>query len=118
VLAYDGSESSVHAIRQFAYLFPDLCAADTLLVYASDEDESIPDQSFMEELISRHFPKLKSFKINLDPRRYFDAWIGDRQNSILVCGSFGRSRLSRFLKSSFAAQEIADHKLPVFVAHL
>ena len=33
VLAYDGSDSSVYAIKQFAYLFPELCDNPTLLVF-------------------------------------------------------------------------------------
>ena len=42
ILAYDGSASSVFAIKQFAYLFPDLCDNKTILVYATEETGDIP----------------------------------------------------------------------------
>lgn len=118
VLAYDGSDASIHAIRQFAYLFPDLIEHDTLLVYASEGEGDIPYRPYIEELLARHFPKLKLFKPELDPEKYFDVWIRDRKNSILVCGSFGRSHISRLFKKSFAFQEILDQQIPVFSAHL
>ncbi len=37
ILAYDGSPASVHAIRQFSYLFEDLCDTPTALVYLADK---------------------------------------------------------------------------------
>jgi hypothetical protein len=39
ILAYDGSEESVFAIKQFAYVFPELAKNKTLLVYQDDRDE-------------------------------------------------------------------------------
>ena len=56
ILAYDGSESSVFAIKQFAYLFPELASNNTILVFAkSKEVEELPDQDYIEELAARHY---------------------------------------------------------------
>ena len=45
VIAYDGTASSVYAMKQFAYLFPELCSSETLLVYSKDkEGNDLPDE--------------------------------------------------------------------------
>ena len=39
-LAYDGKASSVHALKQFAYLFPERCDMDSILVSAEEESDA------------------------------------------------------------------------------
>lgn len=119
VLTYNGSDDSVYAIKQFAYLFPELCANETLLVYSKAEaDTEIPDQEFIEELAARHFPNLTILKLRLDPKEYFTTWLIDRKSTVLVSGAFSRSVFSQLFKKSFITDVITDHKLPVFIAHL
>lgn len=118
VLTYDGSESSVYAIKQFAYLFPEFLNQPTLLVYSKDEyEDDIPNAEYIEELASRHFPNLEIMKLHLDPKDFFATWVRDRKNTIVVSGSFGRSSLSRVFKKSFIKNVIRDHKLPLFITH-
>jgi nucleotide-binding universal stress UspA family protein len=118
ILAYDGSEESVYAIKQFAYLFPELTNRETLLVYADDDaEEDFPDKIQIEELAARHFKNLTFFKLNLNPKKYFSTWVSEKGSSILISGSYGRSGLSRLFKKSFIQEVIADHRLPVFIAH-
>src|ERR1051325_3777806 len=46
ILAYDGSASSVYAIKQFAYLFPEWSDLETILVYANEkEGEELPEET-------------------------------------------------------------------------
>jgi len=117
ILAYDGSESSVYAIKQFAYVFPEFTDNKTVLVYAGDDVENpLPEEQNIEELCSRHFADLTLFKLGIEPKKYFSVWSSDREGSIIVCGSFGRSSLSMLFKKSFVADVIRDHKLPVFIA--
>jgi hypothetical protein len=117
ILAYDGSKSSVYAIKQFAYLFPEMTANRTLLVYANEEDDTMPDQEFIEELAARHFPDLTIMKLAINPKKHFATWLSEKEASILVSGAFGRSMISRLFKKSFITNVIKEHKLPVFVTH-
>jgi nucleotide-binding universal stress UspA family protein len=118
ILAYDGSESSVYAIKQFTYLFPELCCRETLLVYASNQlDGSFPDEIQMEELVSRHFNDLTLFKLDANPRKYFSAWLREKKGTIMVAGAFGRSGLSELFRKSFITEVIKEHRTPVFIAH-
>ncbi len=118
ILAYDGSEDSVYAIKQFAYLFPELANRNSLLVYANtDAEEDFPDKILVEELAARHFGNLTLFKLDVKPKKYFSTWISEKKSAMLVSGSYGRSGLSQLFKKSFIKEVIADHRLPVFIAH-
>ena len=117
ILAYDGSDDSIFAIKQFAYLFPELTNLQTLLVYANNDEGNIPDKSLIKELAARHFNKLSMVTLDIDPRKYFKSWVEDKTCPILVSGSYGRSGFSQLFKRSFVKDIIADHRMPVFIAH-
>jgi len=118
ILAYDGSESSVYAIKQFAYLFPELCKHETLLVYSSaKEDHDLPEKQQIEELTKQYFLDASLLKLDFDPKKNFGRWINENSSAILVSGSFGRSMFSEMFKRSFVSDVIAEHRLPVFIAH-
>jgi hypothetical protein len=118
ILAYDGSEASVFAIKQFAYIFPELAQNETLLVYAdNDNDKEIPSRQLIVELAAQHYENLTLYKLDVDPGKYFDTWISERKSSILISGSFSRSAFSQVFKKSFVSDIIKEHKLPVFIAH-
>ena len=118
ILAYDGSESSVYAIKQFLYLFPELCKHETLLVYSSEKDnDSLPEKEQIEELTKQHFSDVSILKLEFDPKKHFGKWINENSNAILVSGSFGRSMFSEMFRKSFVSDVIAEHRLPVFIAH-
>jgi hypothetical protein len=54
ILAYDGKESSVYAIKQFAYLFPELAGNETMLLYVnSGENKDMPHQNEISELVGQ-----------------------------------------------------------------
>lgn len=117
ILAYDGSESSVFAIKQFAYLFPELAALSTIVVYASEKRVPIPDFDYIKELSARHFSNLEFLKLDVAPEDYFNVWFKNTKDPMLVVGSYSRSAFSEMFKDSFASEIIKEHKFPVFIAH-
>jgi hypothetical protein len=118
ILTYDGSASSVYAIRHFAYLFPELCDLETVLIFISkDETTPIPFESHIEELAVRHFKNLTVTKLDFDYKKYLSTWIAEKKSAIVVAGAFSRSALSRFFNKSFVADLIKDQKMPVFIVH-
>jgi hypothetical protein len=118
VLAYDGSNSSVYAIKQFAYLFPELANNETLLVFSKNQEEvALPDEELIYELVSHHFKNVLTLTLTINPKKYFSAWLSEQSPPILVSGSFGRSRVSQLFRKSFVTDVIAEHQLPVFIAH-
>jgi hypothetical protein len=118
ILCYDGSASSVFAIKQYAYLFPNAARCETLIVTANDEEANeMPDEKNIEELASRHFPNLSLMKLRMRSGDHFGNWIKEHSRFILVSGSFGRSSFSQVFKRSFVSGIIREHKFPLFLAH-
>lgn len=118
ILTYDGSEASVYAIKQFAYLFPGLCDRKTLVVYVDEDvDVNMPDEKKIRDLVCRHFDQSAYLTLHLDARKYLNTWLSEQQGGILVSGAFGRSSLSRLFNPSFIYGVITEHRLPVFIAH-
>lgn len=117
VLAYDGSKSSVFAIKQFAYLMPELSCKSTLLVYAANPDKPIPDMYYIKELAARHFNDLTILKLEADAHKYFETMMLDKRSPLLVAGAYDRSQFSNLFKKSFASDLINDFLFPVFIAH-
>lgn len=117
VLAYDGSASSVYAIKQFSYILNELCNKDVMVVHeAAANSEKIPDEALIEELAARHFntPNLLMFHKHM---MRLAEWVKVKQSAMLVTGSYSRSNFSEMFRKSFVSKIIRDHKMPVFIAH-
>jgi len=118
ILAYDGSESSIYAIKQYACIFPEMSKKETLLVFAKEEiGTSLPDDEYIKELAACHYNDLTLMKLHSNSKKEFNDWIKNKKGSILVSGAFGRSVLSQLFRKSFIAGAISDHQLPIFVSH-
>lgn len=117
VLTYDGSESSIFAIKQFAYIFPELAKKETILLSISQHEDDMPDDGMAVELISRHFPNLQIQSLPLKHKKDFAEWMQDKPDSFIVMGSFSRSFFSQLFKKSFASDVISNIKMPLFISH-
>ena len=120
VLTYDGSANSMHAIRQYKYLFPELASLQTHLLSVVDEDvrQNEKENTQLNDWLAQHF---KNFTINIrygHPELEMVDFINRSGNSIVVMGAFGRSSLSRWLQSSHAEKILSDTKATVFTTHL
>lgn len=117
MLAYDGSESSVYSIRQFASTFPELCSRKTLLFHIEEKKKQLPDKILIEELVARHFSDLTITSIASESMATVSNLMREQQNPMLVSGSFGRSGLSVLFRKNFVMDVIEQGLGPVFVAH-
>lgn len=118
VLTYDGGEAAVYAIKQFAYVLPELCKLETTLFFASHKEEELPERDRMSELAARHFENLSLQRMDIaKPAKVFNEWIAEKRGTMVVAGSFARSGLSESIRRSFVYETIADHKVPIFIAH-
>ncbi|GEP93589.1 hypothetical protein SAMN05660909_05499 [Chitinophaga terrae (ex Kim and Jung 2007)] len=117
VLTYDGEASSTHAIKSFAYLFPQLCNRRTILVYGTSSDRQIPEIDEIKELAGHHYSNIEFYRLNADPRRYFDTWLEETRHPIVVSGAYGRTGISRTFRRSFVHEVMRDHILPIYIDH-
>ena len=87
---------------------------ETLLVFSGTKKALFLTSNTYEELATQHFKNLTLFKLEINPKKYFDTWASEESGAIVVSGSYGRSSLSQLLHKSFVTDVIAAHKLPVF----
>jgi hypothetical protein len=118
VIAYDGEKESMHAIKQFVYLFPELIELPTeILHFTGKSTNEIPNRDLLREYAFAHFQSQYTSKQLFDPKKYLTDWLEEKKNALLVTGSFSRSAFSNTFHSSFSSQVISEHQCPVFIAH-
>jgi hypothetical protein len=118
ILAYDGSDEAVYALKQFCYLFPQMSRNETMLVYVDENEmKDFPERACIIELASQHFPRLRMEKLQMNPKKNFSNWVSEKKGAMLISGSFTRSVLSEIFSSSFVDDIIKKQMLPVFIAH-
>lgn len=117
IFTYDGSASSMHAMKQFIYLFPHFTDLDTLIVYTDIQNGEIPAVSMLQEYAQQHFSRLAYYRLNIDAEKYFGTWIENRGAALIVSGAYGRSSFSEFFRKSFMEKIVHEQEAPLFIAH-
>lgn len=118
LFTYDGLASSVFAIKQFTYLFPEFRGKRITILHVSDKTSQRDAQAsrliewlklyFFDAHIEIHSGNLQSTLLDFCLKR---------QNLIVVMGAFGRSSVSRFFKESAAELLIETIAHPIFISH-
>ena len=118
IFAYDGSASSVYAIKQFTYLFPMFKNKKAVMVNVNREERSAMVEQFkMKEWLSAHYQDVSFVILNGSASDELLGYLLGKKDAIAVLGAYGRGILSRFLKPSHASLLLRTINLPVFIAH-
>ncbi|MGC4102558.1 adenine nucleotide alpha hydrolase family protein [Ferruginibacter sp.] len=118
LMCYDSGASSLFAIRQFAYLFPNLAGKRSVLVCINDtKTEDLPEYEMLSELLEGHYPYLQIHNIREADKKHFAEWLAGQPNSYVVMGAFSRGMLSEIFRKSFAKDVIRDIRMPLFISH-
>lgn len=121
VLAYDGSRSSVFAIKQFYYQLPKLADRRVVVLHINKEEHGKEHENeFFKEWLEMHFPKVSFLELSGNARDIlFEYFMSHNENNdrLLVTGSFGRNFLSTLFKPSTAELVLKAVDLPIFISH-
>lgn len=112
IFAYDGTASSVFAIKQFTYLFPGLKVKKAVVVSASENA-----YERLAGWFSYHYPDNGFELMAGDVADELFAYLIDKKDSLVVLGAYGQGVLSRFFKPSQAELLLKSVNLPLFIAH-
>jgi len=119
VLCYDGTPSSVYAIKSFSYLFPDMADLKTTVISINEKPTNhLKDAHNFKDLIHMHY-KGAEFEVlagdaNEELIKYLQANGG---HSIVVMGAYGRNAISRLFHQSLSNKVIKELNTPVFITH-
>jgi len=118
-IAYDGSESSVVAMKMFSYLFPEWSELNTTILNVNRTSSNhLPKNRDIKDLSKQHFKNMKYKILNGETSEVLIDYLKKHdEQSIVVMGSYGRNALSRMLHSSLSNKVIDHAKIPVFITH-
>ena len=119
VFCYDGSASSVFAIKQLTYLFPSFADKNVLLleVSRSHTKELDEDHRNMLEWLQAHYKTVRYQTLKGAVKDELFTFFFMKTRKLVVMGAYGRSTLSTFFKRSSADVLIRTVDLPLFIAH-
>lgn len=118
IFAYNGSPSSVFAIKQFTYLFPQLHNKKVSVLQVNEAGEwHDPNKYKLKEWLNEHYTHLDFEALKGETDTKLLEHLVKRKNIFLVMGSYGRSTFSQFFKHSRADLLIKTVSHPIFMAH-
>ena len=118
VLTYNGSSSSVFAIKQFSYLFPQLSDKRVSIVQVSENGKwNEKEKDKLSEWLKAHYYHFDFISLKGEADTALFDYLWKRRNVFLVMGAFGRGSISQFFKKSRAELIIKTITQPIFIAH-
>lgn len=118
IFTYNGTPSSVFAIKQFTYLFPEFKYKKITIVQVNESGEWKPaDKSKFDEWLTNHYANLNFEALKGNAETTLFDHLYNKRNIFLVMGSYGRNALSQFIKPSHADLLIKTVMQPIFIAH-
>lgn len=116
--AYNGSYSSIYAIRSFLQLFLPLASRKVVVMYVKDSGmESIPDELMLRKYLGLYSPKVEYRILKGDASKSIKVCLQYKKHSLVTFGAFGRSGLSRYFNESTAEDALDLMQTWVFVTH-
>lgn len=118
IFAYNGTSSSMYAIRQFTQLFPGMRDIPVQVIYVVEGGaKALPHEKLLKNYLEIHYDEVKYTVLNGEPRAEFLAQLMHRRDCLVTYGAYGRSRLSRFFHRSEAENVLRTVNIPVFITH-
>jgi hypothetical protein len=118
LFAFDGSKTSLSAIKTFAGLFPELKRLRTTILQISDEDEFVFGENEKGlRLVVSDYPNVAFKHLKGKANDQLLGSLIEKNKTIVVLGAFGRGFSSMIFKPSLARMVIRTMNLPVFISH-
>jgi hypothetical protein len=118
IFTYNGTKSSVFAIKQFTFSFPELADKNAIVLQVNEEGKwTGPDKYNLKEWIQNHYSAIGFEALKGNTEDKLSEYLAGRKNAFVVMGAYGRSNLSRIFKPSQADALIKIMPHPIFIAH-
>jgi nucleotide-binding universal stress UspA family protein len=119
VFLYDGSPSSVHAIKMFTYLFPEMSGKEVLVLSLkiATLNLHVPDNKLIHEWMKRHYSNATYKVVQGSERELVSLCKEQGPEALVVAGAYERSRISTWLYPSLADELMRQLKAPLFITH-
>ena len=117
IFTYDGQASSMHAIKQFSYLFPQWRHLPAVVVQAEERTGDITYKHNLQEWMNERYTSVR-YEFHERPASgvLMEHAFG-RSNSMVVMGAYGRKGLSALVKRSEGDALLKITNQPTFISH-
>lgn len=116
--AYNGSFSSMFAIKQFTQLFAVFTERKATVVYiAENNTPAMPHEKLLKEYLNMYYDSIEFITLAGEPDTAIKELLNNRKDCIITFGAYGRSNLSRFFKRSKADNILRELDTPIFITH-
>jgi len=117
--AYTNSASSVFAIKQFTYLFPELKDKRVRIIHVNKEGKWLTEEkNKLMEWLQNYYIDIHFEAMEGEPESSLFGTFLNSRNTFIVMGAYGRNSLSQFLKRSRADLLMNAITQPIFIAHV
>jgi hypothetical protein len=119
VFCYDGSASSIFAIKQFTYLFPELQNRRSILLEINKKGIPVFDESHyhLMDWLKTHFTSVQYECLEGTAKDRLFTYFFMKKNKLIVMGAYGRGLLSTLFKRSSLDTLVRTVDLPIFITH-
>lgn len=117
VFCYDGSLSSIFAMKQLTYLLPELGESKATVVQISEEDMEAGERKRILTWMSRNFESSDIVTLKGKTEQALFDYLLKKQQALVVMGAYGRGMISRLFRHSHADLLIKTLAYPLFITH-
>ena len=117
ILSYDGSFSSIHALKMFSYIFPEWRNVPARLLSITP-DKHLEYEEYIKDWLPRHFTNADITLLKGTVKKEITEVIREHEhNTLVVMGAYGRTAISRLFRKSLSNTVINDTKAALFISH-
>jgi hypothetical protein len=119
IFTFDGSASSVYAIKQFTYIFAELSDRKACILNVSPPGKAnAANNNKLNEWLRTHYSDTEIVVLeDKDVKRRLPEYLLAQKNAFVVMGAYGRNLLSSFVTPSHATPVVDLTVHPVFITH-
>jgi len=120
IIAYDGSDSCIFAIKAFSYIFPEWKHMKVFIVTVNIHAvKHLHTEESIKDWIELHFENCEFIFLEGDLKNTFIQFvITNQENAIVVMGAYGRNAISRMFRQSLADVVLKQSTASVFLTHI
>jgi hypothetical protein len=120
IFCYDGSASSVFAIKLFTYLFGEFDDRSATILHVDESASQSTSRMENEKIIDwlqSHYASVNLHSLSGTVQKELYNYLLNKEKSFVVFGAYGRSIVSNFFRKSHADPIIKGIDLPIFITH-
>jgi hypothetical protein len=116
VFSYNGTLSSMYAIKQFTRFFSPMVHKKVSVIYVAEHDElEIPYREQLDKYLKAYYQEIEYTVLEGIPDKVFLNTLSKKQDCIVTFGAYGRSTFSNFFKAFKVNNILRKINIPVFI---